>query len=134
VRWRGIVATHSWIVLKSAGAANYSRFDYTAWDEPIWVDRFIPDGRWFGRMPELVFAADGTMLTPTSATIALGLDQTLTPSLPRLLPRCRECARHFPQRLSERTFRLIVDGLGSHPQEQAFVLISEVIWVSSSAG
>ena len=60
VRWRGIVATHSWIVLKSAGAANYSRFDYTAWGEPIWVDRFIPDGRWFGRMPELVFAADGT--------------------------------------------------------------------------
>ena len=60
VRWRGIVATHSWIVLKSAGAASYSRFDYTAWGEPIWVDRFIPDGRWFGRMPELVFAADGT--------------------------------------------------------------------------
>jgi hypothetical protein len=23
------------------------------------VDRFIPDGRWFGRTPELVFAADG---------------------------------------------------------------------------
>jgi hypothetical protein len=60
VRWRGIVATHSWIVLKSAGAASYSRFDYTAWGEPIWVDRFIADGRWFGRMPELVFAADGT--------------------------------------------------------------------------
>jgi hypothetical protein len=40
-------------------SARYSRFDYTAWGEPIWVDRFIPDGRWFGRVPELVFAADG---------------------------------------------------------------------------
>ena len=27
VRWRGIVATHSWIVVKEAGAAAYSRFD-----------------------------------------------------------------------------------------------------------
>jgi hypothetical protein len=60
VRWRGIVATHSWIVLKNAGAPSYSRFDYTAWGEPIWVDQFIPDGRWFGRLPEPVFAADGT--------------------------------------------------------------------------
>jgi hypothetical protein len=59
VRWRGIVATHSWIVLKGAGVATYTRFDYTAWGEPIWVDRFVPDGRWFGRTPEVVFAADG---------------------------------------------------------------------------
>jgi hypothetical protein len=49
VRWRGIVATHSWVVVKEAGAAKYSRFDYTAWGEPIWIDRFVPDGRWFGR-------------------------------------------------------------------------------------
>ena len=59
VRWRGIVATHSWLVIKEAGAAKYSRFDYTAWGEQIWIERFIPDGRWFGRVPELVFAADG---------------------------------------------------------------------------
>jgi hypothetical protein len=59
VRWRGIVATHSWVVVKEAGAAKYSRFDYTAWGEPIWIDRFVPDGRWFGRAPEVVFAADG---------------------------------------------------------------------------
>jgi hypothetical protein len=59
IRWRGIVATHSWIVIKESGARTYSRFDYTAWGEPIWVDRFVPDGRWFGRRPELVFAADG---------------------------------------------------------------------------
>jgi hypothetical protein len=59
VRWRGIVASHSWIVVKESGAAKYSRFDYTAWGEPIWIDRFIPDGRWFGRVQELVFAVDG---------------------------------------------------------------------------
>ncbi|GJD51215.1 hypothetical protein OPKNFCMD_3967 [Methylobacterium crusticola] len=59
VSWRGIVATHSWIVLKDARARTYQRFDYTAWGTPIWVDRFVPDGRWFGSTPEIVFAADG---------------------------------------------------------------------------
>jgi len=59
VSWRGIVASHSWIVLKNEGAANYERFDYTAWGAPIWADRFIPDGRWFGSAPEVVYALDG---------------------------------------------------------------------------
>jgi hypothetical protein len=45
VSWRGIIATHSWIVIKDQDAANYERFDYTAWGLPIWKDRFVPDGR-----------------------------------------------------------------------------------------
>ena len=77
VRWRGIVATHSWIVVKEAGATAYSRFDYTAWGKPIWIDRFVPDGRWFGRTPEVVFAADG-------------------PAAERMIPRIREAVRNFP--------------------------------------
>ena len=59
VRWRGVFATHSWIVVKPKGASAYRRFDYTAWGQPIWVDRFVPDGRWFGRAPQLIFAAGG---------------------------------------------------------------------------
>ncbi len=59
VRWRGIFATHSWIVFKPAGAPSYTRYDYTAWGEPIRVNGFVADGRWFGQDPELVFAADG---------------------------------------------------------------------------
>jgi hypothetical protein len=77
VRWRGIVATHSWIVVKEAGATAYSRFDYTAWGKPSWIDRFVPDGRWFGRTPEVVFAADG-------------------PAADRMIPRIREAVRNFP--------------------------------------
>jgi Protein of unknown function (DUF3750) len=138
VRWRGIVATHSWIVLKSAGAASYSRFDYTAWGEPIWVDRFIPDGRWFGRMPELVFAADGMNAERMIPLIRQAVRDYAYPNIgdyrawpgpnsntfvARSLQRCQECARHFLQLLSARIFRLIVDGLGSHPQEPAFDLI-----------
>ena len=59
VSWRGIVATHCWIVLKAADDERYRRFDYTAWGEPVSTDRFVPDGRWFGSVPDTVFAADG---------------------------------------------------------------------------
>ncbi len=73
VSWRGIVATHSWIVIKDTGGRAYQRFDYTAWGEPIWVDRFVPDGRWFGSTPEVIFAADGPaaewMIPPIRETI-----------------------------------------------------------------
>ncbi len=59
VRWRGIFAVHSWIVIKPYGASAYTRYDYTAWGDPIRVNGFEADGRWFGRRPEVVFAADG---------------------------------------------------------------------------
>jgi hypothetical protein len=62
VRWRGILASHTWIVFKPAGASGYTRYDYTAWGElPIRVNGFEPDGRWFGHTPEVVFAADGNV-------------------------------------------------------------------------
>ncbi len=59
VRWRGIFAVHCWIVLKPEGAPTYTRYDYTAWGEPIRRNGFEPDGRWFGSVPQTVFAADG---------------------------------------------------------------------------
>jgi Protein of unknown function (DUF3750) len=59
VRWRGIFAAHCWIVLKPTGAAGYTRYDYTVWSETVRLNGFEPDGRWFGHVPEVVFAADG---------------------------------------------------------------------------
>ena len=61
IRWRGILACHCWIVFKPAAAASYTRYDYTAWGEPIRLNGFAPDGRWFGQAPSLVFAADGAV-------------------------------------------------------------------------
>lgn len=58
VRWRGIFASHCWLVIKTEGG-EYTRYDYTAWGAPIRVNGFAPDGRWFGRAPEEVFALDG---------------------------------------------------------------------------
>jgi hypothetical protein len=59
VRWRGIFSVHTWIVVKERGASRYSRYDYTAWGEPIRVDGFTADGRWFGALPEAVVSVDG---------------------------------------------------------------------------
>ena len=59
VRWRGIFASHCWIVFKPAGDSEYTRYDYTAWGDPVRVNGFVADGRWFGQIPNLVFAADG---------------------------------------------------------------------------
>jgi hypothetical protein len=60
VRWRGILASHTWIVFKPENVPGYTRYDYTAWGElPIRVNGFEPDGRWFGHPPQIVFAADG---------------------------------------------------------------------------
>src|SRR5579862_834872 len=69
VSWRGILATHSWIVIKDSGALRYERFDYTAWGTPIWKDRFVADGRWFGRVPEVIFSADGAAAARMIPTI-----------------------------------------------------------------
>lgn len=59
VRWRGIFAVHSWIVVKDEGASDYERYDYTAWGNPVRVNGFAADGRWFGEEPQLIFATDG---------------------------------------------------------------------------
>jgi hypothetical protein len=59
VRWRGIFAVHSWIVVKESGAKTYTRYDYTAWGEPIRINGFAADGRWFGGVPETIAAAQG---------------------------------------------------------------------------
>ena len=50
---------HLDFVLKERGASRYSRYDYTAWGEPIRVDGFAADGRWFGAIPQAVASVDG---------------------------------------------------------------------------
>jgi hypothetical protein len=57
--WKGIFATHSWIVLKPKGATAYERFDVVGWGNPVRRNAWAPDGRWYGNRPEVVRAIDG---------------------------------------------------------------------------
>lgn len=63
-RWRGIVAHHSWIVVKEAGAATYTRFDKVGWGTPVRENGWAPDGRWFSHEPVTVVAIDGQEAEP----------------------------------------------------------------------
>jgi hypothetical protein len=59
VRWKAIFAIHTWIVVKEANASTYTRYDYTAWGEPIRTNGFAADARWFGAVPDTIAAVDG---------------------------------------------------------------------------
>ncbi len=74
VRWRGIFAVHTWIVLKEEGASAYTRYDYTAWGEPIRVNGFVADGRWFGDEPQVIAAADGAEAAAMIPRIRAAID------------------------------------------------------------
>jgi hypothetical protein len=78
-RWRGIFAHHSWIVIKEAGAARYSRYDKVGWGSPLRTDGWAPDGRWFGNAPQVVVAIDGD-------------------AAERLIPRIRAAVANYPYR------------------------------------
>jgi hypothetical protein len=57
--WKGIFATHSWIVVKPRNAGTYQRYDVVGWGTPVRNNSFPPDGRWYGNDPVLVKAIDG---------------------------------------------------------------------------
>jgi len=59
LRWKAIFAIHTWIVVKERNASSYTRYDYTAWGEPIRTNGFAADARWFGATPETIAAVDG---------------------------------------------------------------------------
>lgn len=58
-RWRGIFAVHTWIAVKHAGAAHYTRYEVTGWGRPLRITAGQPDGRWVGNEPELLFEKRG---------------------------------------------------------------------------
>lgn len=58
-RWKGVFATHSWIVLKEAGASGYERWDKVGWGHPVRRNNYAPDGRWYGNDPHVVHEVRG---------------------------------------------------------------------------
>ncbi len=66
VRWRGIFAVHTWIVVKPADAERYTRYEVMGWGvdrgiPAVRVDRSGPDNYWFGAKPELILERRGSV-------------------------------------------------------------------------
>ena len=78
-RWKGIFAHHSWIVTKERGASRYTRYDMVGWGNPIKVDNWAPDARWYGD-------------APTPVGIVRGAEAE------RLIPKIRSAVAQFPYR------------------------------------
>lgn len=58
-RWKGMFAVHSWIVVKPAGAARWTRYDVVGWGSPIRKNGWDADSRWFSDTPRIVAEVRG---------------------------------------------------------------------------
>ena len=52
--WKGAVAVHSWIVIKRASAQNWTRYDVVGWGNPVRMNGWVADGRWYGSAPVVI--------------------------------------------------------------------------------
>ncbi|MDQ7773166.1 MAG: DUF3750 domain-containing protein [Elusimicrobiales bacterium] len=64
VRWRGVFAVHCWISVKEKDAADYRVYHLVGWrlrrsTSAVVVEPDIPDRRWYGKEPGLLFDIRG---------------------------------------------------------------------------
>lgn len=57
--WKGAVAVHSWVVIKPKGAKNWTRYDVVGWGNPVRVNGWVADGRWYGSTPVVIADVKG---------------------------------------------------------------------------
>jgi len=57
--WKGIFSVHSWVVLKAAGARQWTRYDVVGWGNPVRVNNWPADGRWYGNRPVAIADISG---------------------------------------------------------------------------
>ena len=90
VGWRGVMAVHTWVALKPAGAPAYTRYEVMGWGvgngaPAIRVNRTGPDNYWFGSRPELLVDRRGE-----------GVED--------LIARVQTAVEHYPYPASYRTW------------------------------
>ena len=56
---KGIVAVHTWLVLKPEGAASYDRYDVVGWGNPVRRNNQPADGRWYSNDPVVIYEVKG---------------------------------------------------------------------------
>ncbi len=93
-RWKGIFAEHMSIVLKPAGAANWTRYDVVGWGNPVRRDNYPADAFWYGNRPRIIHSLAGaeaqiadpahrdalSRAIPTRAVATMWFGRGLTPT------------------------------------------------------
>ena len=65
--WKGVFSVHSWIVLKHENETRWRRYDLVGWGEPVRLNNWPVDGRWYGNVPVAIAdisGADAEKLIP----------------------------------------------------------------------
>ena len=57
--WKGIFSVHSWVVFKQVDAPAWTRYDVVGWGNPLRVNNWPPDGRWYGNAPVIIADISG---------------------------------------------------------------------------
>jgi hypothetical protein len=57
--WKGVFSVHSWIVLKRAGAKEWTRYDVVGWGMPLRTNGWPADGHWYGNVPVAISDVSG---------------------------------------------------------------------------
>jgi hypothetical protein len=57
--YKGILAVHTWLVLKHPGEGAYTRYDVVGWGNPVRRNSKPADGRWYSNDPVVVFELKG---------------------------------------------------------------------------
>lgn len=74
VGWRGVLAVHTWIALKPAGAPAYTRYEVMGWGvdrgaPALRINRTGPDNYWFGSRPEILIDRRGDAVNELIAEV-----------------------------------------------------------------
>lgn len=76
-RWKGILAVHTWILIKEKNARSFERYDVVGWGRPVRRNAFPADGYWYSNAPEIILEIRG-------------------PKARKLIPQIQEAIRRYP--------------------------------------
>ena len=57
--WKGIFSVHSWVVFKRSMRPAWTRYDVVGWGNPLRVNNWPADGRWYGNAPVIIADVSG---------------------------------------------------------------------------
>lgn len=57
--WKGVFSVHSWIVLKGANETRWRRYDVVGWGQPVRLNNWPVDGKWYGNTPVMLADISG---------------------------------------------------------------------------
>jgi hypothetical protein len=75
--WKGIFSVHSWLVLKRANESRWRRYDVVGWGEPVRLNNWPVDGRWYGNRPVIladISGPDAERLIPPIENVVMTYD------------------------------------------------------------